>query len=771
LQEADIALKAKESKDSSLVDAPRTIMDTTFVFATDSLGNVDSTRQIPQINEVPNPAFQDAGPLFSRLQPWPPQERGADLGIAEKKNISQINEYLNSKEIKALFPPDLEFRWGAKPETREGIRGKYTLFGIKIPREGLAPLDGSVVTRASAQPDPTSGEVTVSLQMNNDGSRIWSEMTTEANKKGNREIAITLDDEVVSAPSVNQPITGGSSSITGSFSLDEANNLSNILEVGKLPARTFIVQESQVGPSLGQDNINKSLTTMLLSVTLLCLFMWMWYAGGGFVSMIALLLNIFFLIGTLASMGTVLTLPGIAGIVLTLAAAVDANVIIYERIREEMAAGLGTLKAISVGFNRALPAILDANLTTFMTAAVLMYFGLGPIKGFGTVLLIGILTSLLTAVLMSRMITDWWTSKGREIAYDRSFSKDFLAKLNIDWMGNRRIAYTISGLLIAVSIGSFMTRSFDLGVDFKGGFTYNVQFDKDVEIGNLRDALTTTFGGAPIVKSVSTDNVYNITTDYMIDESGEGVQDKVLAKLHEGIIAAAGNVDIENFKNTDGTGTHILSSSQVGATVADDIRYSSYLAGSIALLLIFLYLLFRFRKWQFSMGAVGALFHDVIITLGFFSLLHGIVPFSLEIDQAIIACILTVIGFSVNDTVVVFDRIREYMGLFPGASKEMVINKAVNTTMSRTLITSGTTIAVALLLFLFGGSATAGFAFGMLVGLTISTYSSIFVASAIVVDTVKEPTLNERTAEKGRRKKKVESAHAQQMLREAADMK
>jgi SecD/SecF fusion protein len=292
-----------------------------------------------------------------------------------------------------------------------------------------------------------------------------------------------------------------------------------------------------------------------------------------------------------------------------------------------------------------------------------------------------------------------------------------------------------------------------------------------MEIGALRTALTSVFGTTPIVKSVSTDNVYNITTSYMVDKTGPDVQGQVLAKLHEGVQTVVGPIEIEKFQDTDGTGTHIISSSQVGATVADDIRNSSFLAGGIALLLIFLYLLFRFRKWQFSMGAVGALFHDVIITLGFFSLLHGLVPFSLEIDQAIIACILTVIGFSVNDTVIVYDRIREYMGLFPGAPKQFVVNKAVNTTMSRTLITSGTTIGVALLLFIFGGDATKGFAFGMLVGLTIGTYSSIFVASALVIDTVKEPTLNDRTADTGKRKKKVDSAHAQQMLREAADMK
>ncbi len=670
------------------------------------------------------------------------------IAYADKNKIKAISEMLNRPEIRPLFPVDLMFRWSLKAyEDKSGgnnssINGKYELYAIKKWRnQETARLDGSVVTRASEQPDPTSGEVTVSLSMNNDGAKIWADMTRQAYEGGNREVAIVLDDEVVSAPRVINPIEGGNTSITGGFTLDEAKDLANILEVGKLPASTHIVQESQVGPSLGADNINKSLIALLLSVFLLCAFMIGYYAKGGVVAVIALLANIFFIIGTLASMGTVLTLPGIAGIVLTLATAVDANVIIYERIREELRDGLTTIKSIATGFSRALPAIIDANVTTLLTAFVLMYFGLGPIKGFGTVLMIGIFSSMFTAILVGRLLTDWWTDRGHEMTYSMPWSEKWLVGINIDWIGKRKWAYLFSGAIIVVGIAAFFVRGgFELGVDFKGGYSFNVQFEQDVELEKLRPALNEAFGGNPIVKKVSTENTYNITTSYLINDQGSDVMDRVIAKLQEGLQSAGINTELENFKNTDGTGTHITSSSQVGPTVADDIRNSSYKAGVWALLLIFLYLMLRFRRWQFSMGAVLALFHDVLITLTFF-MLHGLVPFSLEIDQAIIACILTVIGFSVNDTVIVYDRIREFINTYAGRPKEEVFNLAINTTLSRTLITSGTILAVVLLLFLFGGSAIRGFSFGMLIGILFGTYSSIFVASSLVVDMTKEKVL------------------------------
>ncbi|HAD13208.1 MAG TPA: protein translocase subunit SecDF [Saprospirales bacterium] len=715
--------------------------DTTYQFPVGADGKPDSTKEkIPVITDRLN-TDSVAGPLISKMSLN--GQGGSVLAWVDKNKMATVMDYLTRPEVAAKFPADLAFRWSRKPVddaqgTTESLNGKFELYAVKKrPGSDKAPLDGSVVTLARADPDPTTGEIQVSLQMNNDGAKIWADMTTRAANAGNREVAILLDDEVVSAPRVINPITGGSTSITGGFSLEEAQDLAQILQVGKLPAGTKIVQESQVGPSLGADNINKSLITMALSVLFLCFFMVAYYNKGGWVSVVALIANIFFILGTLASMGTVLTLPGIAGIVLTLAAAVDANVIIYERIREELRNGLGMAKAISTGFTRALTAIIDANATMILTAFVLIYFGLGPIKGFGTVLLIGIICSMFTAVLVGRFITEWWIEKGRDINYSRAWSENWLVGINYDWIGKRKYAYAFSFALIAIGVASFFMRGFELGVDFKGGYSFNVAFDKPVEIEALRAPLTTAFGGNPVIKAVNTANTYNITTSYLIDEQGADVMDRVSAKLHEGVVAAGYTADLESFKKTNSSGTHIVSSSQVSATVADDIRNSSFKAAFWALSLIFLFLLIRFRRWQFSLGAVLSLAHDALIMLTFFTLLHGLVPFSLEIDQAIIACILTVIGFSVNDTVIVYDRIREFLSTYAGQRKEDVFNLAINTTLSRTLITSGTIFVVVLLLFLFGGGAIRGFAFGMLVGVFFGTYSSIFVASALVVDFTK----------------------------------
>lgn len=739
---ADDMLKAHKATESGQIIKK----DTIYEYPVGANGQPDSTKE--KVMKVTDKLNTDsvAGPLISLMSLN--GQGGSVLAWADKNKINAINEYLQRPDVMAKFPGDLEFRWGRKPvDNAQGattnLNGKYELYAVKKrPGSDKAPLDGSVVTLARADPDPTSGDIQVTLQMNNDGAKIWADMTTKAANDGNREVAILLDDEVVTAPRVINPITGGNTSITGGFALEEAQDLAQILQVGKLPAGTHIVQESQVGPSLGADNINKSLVTMVLAILFLCAFMVVYYNRGGWISVIALLANIFFILGTLASMGTVLTLPGIAGIVLTLATAVDANVIIYERIREELRNGLTMAKAVATGFTRALSAIIDANVTVILTAIVLIYFGLGPIKGFGTVLLIGVICSLFTAVLVGRYLTEWWLNKGREINYSFPWSEKWLVGFHYDWIGKRKFAYAFSLAIIAIGFASFFSRGFELGVDFKGGYSFNVKFEQPVELETLRGPLTEAFQGNPIIKAVNTANTYNITTSYLINEQGGDVMERVVAKLHEGLEKAGVKTELESFKNTSSSGTHIISSSQVGATVADDIRNSSLLAAIWSLALIFLFLLIRFRRWQFSLGAVLALFHDVLITLTFFTLLHGIVPFSLEIDQAIIACILTVIGYSVNDTVIVYDRIREFMSMFAGRKKEDVFNMAINTTLSRTLITSGTVFVVVLLLFLFGGSAIKGFAFGMLMGVFFGTYSSIFVASALVVDFTREDVIS-----------------------------
>ncbi len=750
-QDADMKLKALLSGDTNAIATTR--QDTTYEFPLDPNGNPDTTKTKEMVvKAVPNEQAGE-GPLLNQnmlMINGGGDGQTALLGYADRNKTEKIDTFLNRPEIKVLFPADAVFRWSQQPmqefEGGESIAGKYELYAIKKQRgKEEAPLDGSVVTNASEQPDPQTGSTTVSLQMDNTGARIWAEMTTRMAQAGNREVAIVLDDEVVSAPRVINPITGGSTQITGNFTLDEAKDLANILEVGKLPAGTRIVQESQVGPSLGKDNINKSLLTMILSVILLGIFMIAYYARGGIVSVLALIVNIFFLIGGLASMGAALTLPGIAGIVLTLATAIDASVIIYERIREELRHGLEVSKAISVGFSRALSAIIDANVTHILVASVLMYFGLGPIKGFGTVLLVGVISSLFTAILVARLMTDLWQAKSPNMTYSYNWSENWLVGANYDWMTKRKYAYIFSLFVTLIAVGAYFTRGFELGVDFKGGYSFNVQFEKPVDVESLRNALTPNLGGTnPIVKQVSTQNTYNITTAYLINEPGTDGINKVMAALHKSVESIGLDTKMDdaektlaNFKNTDGNGTHIITSTQVGATVADDIRDSSFKAGAWALGLIFLYLLLRFRKWQFSAGAVIAIFHDVMITLGFFSLLHGLVPFSLEIDQAIIACILTIIGYSVNDTVIVFDRIREFAHTYSGRPKEEVLNKAINSTLSRTLITSGTIFGVVLLLFVFGGSAIRGFSFGILVGMVFGTYSSIYIASAIAIDLIK----------------------------------
>ncbi|MFN9681181.1 MAG: protein translocase subunit SecD, partial [Bacteroidota bacterium] len=613
------------------------------------------------------------------------------------------------------------------------------LYAIKKER-AEAPVSGDQVVAAAAEPDPITKETGVTLRMDKNGAKAWAEMTTKAAQDNNRQVAILLDDEVVSAPSVNEPITGGNTQITGNFNIQEAQDLANILEIGKLPAETKIISEALVGPSLGKENISKSINSLVIGFLIVMAFMFLYYSSAGIMSIISLFLNIFFIFGTLASFGTVLTLPGIAGIVLTIGMAVDANVIIYERIREELAEGKAMLTAISEGFRQSYSAIIDSNVTTLLSAFMLSYFGLGPIKGFAVVLIIGILSSMFTAVLVSRLLIDWWTGRGKNLQFSNSFSKSAFSSINVDWMGKRKIAYLFSGVLVLLSLVSIFTRGFEFGVDFKGGYSYNIQFSESVNPEDLRKELTTAFyGNTPVVKSIDSENSLNVVASYMIDSGDENASQKVLERLFAGVNTISGNnLDIANFSNPEGTGTHVVSSSQVGPTVAEDIKTSSFQAALFALVLIFLYIFIRFSKWQYSAGAVIALFHDTIITLGVFSALHGILPFSMEVDQAFIAAILTVIGYSINDTVVVFDRIREMMGIYVKRSRHEVINKAINNTLSRTTLTSLTTLFVVIVLFLFGGSSIKGFSFAILFGITIGTYSSIFVASPLMSDLLKK---------------------------------
>lgn len=714
--------------------------DTSYTYTYDEDGNVsDSTLVVSE-----GKGFANAGPLLSKLTLN--GTAGAAfartvVGIADKNKKEEVKALLNKEEVRSLFPKNSKFLWSYKPyqdpETKE-FTNQYELYLIKT-QSGTdkAPLEGDVVIDASQSLDPNTGEPEVSLRMNAEGSKEWARMTTKAYNNGGRELAISLDDQVVSAPGVNNgPITGGASSISGGFNVQEAIDFANILEVGKLPARTKIIQSSTVGPSLGAANIKASMNSLLIGFGLVLLFMLLYYGGAGIVSIIALLANILFIFGALSSFGTVLTLPGIAGIVLTIGMAVDANVIIFERVKEELREGKSLLASVADGFKNSYSAILDANITTLLVAAVLAYFGLGPIKGFAVVLIIGVVSSLLTAVLFAKLLIDGWLSnESRSMSFWTGFSKNLFANMKVDWLGKRKMAYIISGALFLLSVASILTRGFELGVDFKGGYSYNVEFaDGAFDRDDMAKVLDDAFGSKTIIKKVDTENTYNITTTYLVGDNSDTADDQVNQKLFDGLNSlAGGSLNIDDFLTADSNSkVKVTSFNKVGATIADDIQSSSWLAGLCALLLIFLYILIRFNKWQFSLGAVAALIHDSVILLGVFSLLRGFLPFSLEIDQAFIAALLTVIGYSINDTVIVFDRIREYLGIYTSKSKDTVLNMAINSTFSRTIMTSLTTMLVVLILLLFGGASIKGFAFALFVGILVGTYSSIFVATPIV---------------------------------------
>jgi len=755
LQSADILSSTKRDTSATALS---TIMKDSLVY--DNLGNIIDTIQVASTSASGN--IGSAGVLFSALTLNGGTLSPSVIGLADKSKKATVDGILKREDIKALFPKNAAFMWSYKSsDDIDGVTtNNYELYLIKKQSgSDEAPLDGDVVTSAIQTLNPVNGEVEVNLRMNAAGAKKWAEMTTKAANEGNREIAIVLDNEVVSAPRVNDAITQGVSSITGNFSVEEAVDFASILEVGKLPARTNIVQESNVGPSLGKANISKSINSLLIGFLLVIFTMIAYYSGIGIIAILCLFLNVFLIFGTLSSFGTVLTLSGIAGIVLTIGMAVDANVIIFERVKEELTAGKALKQAISDGFYHSYSAIIDANVTTILTAMILAYFGLGPVKGFAVVLIIGVLCSVFTAVFVSRLVIEWWVGKDRNLPFWSNMSKGAFKNINIDWIGKRRIAYIISGTIILAGVISIFTRGFDLGVDYKGGYSYNVQFTgtEGISSDKLRDGLSDVFGASPVVKQVDTDNTFQITTSYLIAETAEDTPSKVLAKLHEGITKISGsNVALADFSNTESGNDviHISSSAQVGPTIADDLKRSSFYAGIFALLAIFLYILLRFSKWQFSAGAIIAVFHDALIVLGLFSLLYGVLPFSLEVDQAFIAALLTVIGYSINDTVIVFDRIREYFGIHVNKSKDEIINDAINSTLSRTLMTSFTTIIVVLILFVFGGASIKGFAFALLTGILVGTYSSVFIAAPILHDLAEDLKVKRREPSKSADKSK-----------------
>jgi SecD/SecF fusion protein len=676
-------------------------------------------------------------PLFALLNPSTDQTGnlfpGPVVGMAHFSDTIQINNYMKMPQIKSIFPQNMIFRWTAKPVDEAG--NYYRLIALKVTsRDGRAPLDGDVITDARQDYDQMGSNPEVAMTMNAEGAKTWQRMTKENIGKS---IAIVLDGYVRSFPTVQNEIPGGRSSITGLESIEEAKDLSNVLKSGKMPAPARIVEEQVVGPSLGRESINSGMRSFVVAFIMVLAYMLFFYSKkAGLTANIALLANLFFLIGVLASLGAILTLPGIAGIVLTLGMAVDANVSIYERIQEEIRAGKGISLAISDGYKNAYSAIIDGQVTTLITGIVLYLFGSGPIKGFATTLMVGIATSLFTAIFITRLIFEWQLKNTKTITFTSKITSNWLVNPNIKFLDKRKIAYIISGTLITLSVISFVTRGFNLGIDFQGGRTYTVRFDQDVKVSDVQQSLTDAFGGAiPEVKTFGSDNQVRITTKYMIDELSESVDNEVERTLYQGLVNGGflNNVSYEDFAENYRT-----SSQKVGPTISDDIKKDAAIAITIALIAIFLYIMVRFSNWKYGLGGVLSLAHDTIITLGVFSMFHGLLPFSLEINQAFIAAILTVIGYSINDSVIVYDRIREYVHIHPKRSLKVNMDSAMNHTLRRTLNTSLTTLVVLIIIFVFGGENIRGFIFALLVGIGIGTYSSVFVASPIVYEASKQ---------------------------------
>ena len=664
--------------------------------------------------------------LFPNLNQSNQPNEGPVCGISSVKDTAAVNAFLKMDEVKNILPRDVRFSWTVKPYDPEG---KFVqLVALRVTsRDGKAAMEGDVVTDARTDFGQFNGSPEVSMAMNAEGARMWKRLTADNIGKS---VAIVLDDYVYSFPTVQSEISGGRSQITGNFTINEANDLSNILKSGKLPAPARIIEEAIVGPSLGQEAIDSGLRSFIIALSIVLLYMMFYYSFAGLVSNIALLANLFFVFGVLSSLGAVLTLPGIAGIVLTIGMSVDANVLIYERIREELMNGKGLKLAVSDGYKNAYSSIIDANVTTLLTGIVLYIFGSGPIKGFATTLVIGILTSLFSAIFLTRLIFHWRLEKKGVASFDNSITRGAFKNTAIDFIGKRKIFYGISSLIILIGIGSLVTKKLNYGVDFKGGRTFVVRFDEPVDNEAIRNSLANYFiddSGLkmyPEVKTFGDNNQVKITTKYLIDSKELSADAIVSGKLDDGLVSIG---DYE-----------VMSSQKVGPTIADDIKVSALWSIMFSLLIIFLYILLRFRKWQFSLGAVAAVFHDVLIVLSIFSLFYGVLPFSLEIDQAFIAALLTIIGYSLNDTVVVFDRIREHMNIFKKKEFNSLVNNALNSTLSRTVNTSLTTFFVLLVIFLFGGEVIRGFMFALMVGVIVGTYSSLFVASPIMVDTVKK---------------------------------
>jgi SecD/SecF fusion protein len=679
-----------------------------------------------------NPLFAVLGAAVGRdEQGKPVLGQGPVVGYASIKDTAKVNEFLNNPKIKSIFPPRSKFFWSFKPIDKEETT--LQLIAIRTTtRDGKSPLYGDIISDARKMFEQGSGSPSISMSMKTDAANIWKRLTRENIGKS---IAIVLDNSVYSFPNVQGEIAGGNSSITGNFTINEAEDLVNILKAGKLPAPARIVEETVVGPTLGKEAISKGFFSTIIALVLVLLFMGFYYSKAGWVASFAMIVNNFFVIGILASFGAVLTLPGIAGIVLTIAMSVDANILIYERVREELALGKGTALAIKEGYKNAMSSVIDSHITGLLLGIILFVFGSGPIQGFATTLMIGIVSSLFCAIFITRIVFDRWLEKNRAIPFSNKFTDGAFKKININFVGKRKLYYIFSSLVIAAGIFAYVTKGgFSLGVDFKGGRSYVVRFDDTKSTDEVRSALTTAFDGeAPEVKTYGESSQQRITTTYLIADGSEDAEAKVEGKLNDGL-------------KTLGTKYEIMSSQKVGETVSRDIKEKAIWAVLLSCLVMFVFIFIRFKKWQYGLGAVVALFHDVAIVLSVYVIFDGILPFSLEITQDFIAAILTVMSYSMVDSVVVFDRIREYLternkSDLDKHERERVINFALNSTLSRTINTALTIFFVMLAIFIFGGETIRGFSFALLIGIAIGTYSSICIATPIVIDL--EKTKNE----------------------------
>ena len=692
-------------------------------------------------------AVMDEFPLFAKLSPALSETgqimNGPVIGYAKSYDTAAVNSMLNTPQVRMLLPRDVKLMWGVKPI--DPAETTYELYAIKAnTRDGKAPLDGSAVADAKGDFAEQGSAAEVSMTMTPTGAKTWARMTAD---NIGEFIAIVLDGYVYSAPRVNSEIPNGRSSISGQFTIQEAKDLANVLKSGKLPAPARITQEAVVGPSLGQESINSSMISFVIAFCCVLIYMMLFYNKAGMVASIALVANLFFLFGVLASFGAVLTLPGIAGIVLTMGMAVDANVLIYERVKEELRGGKGLSLAVNEGYKNAMSAIIDSNVTTIITGIVLFVFGNGPVQGFATTLIIGILTSLFTSLFITRLIFTGMLSRGKNIRFSNKWSENFLQNVHVNFLGIRKWAYGVSLLLIVIAAVSLMTRGLNYGVEFSGGRTFVIRFDQVISDNDVRYALDQTFMSDDVegdaayksfeVKQFGSEAQMQkrITTQYKYDDDSQDANTTVERLMYEALAPLfATPLTFEEFHSTATNPYGIISADMVGPSVASDITRNSFIAVFIGLFAIGIYIIIRFRRWQWGAGSVIALAHDAFLTIGVFSLFYGILPFSMEVNQSFIAAILTIIGYSINDKVVVFDRIREYMGLYPKRSMFDNINNAINHTLSRTINTSATTFVVLLAIFLFGGEVIRGFVFALMFGVVIGTLSSIFLATPVSYD-------------------------------------